>query len=42
MKRVGGMAVACDGLTTDTYLSIGNVAEGGVAAETEAVFHGWR
>ena len=41
MDKVGGMAVACDGLTTDTYLSFGNVAEGGVAVEPEAVFHSW-
>ena len=33
MDQVGGMAVVCDGLTTDTYLSYGNVAEGGVAVE---------
>ena len=42
MDKVGGMAVACDGLTTDTYLSFGNGAEGGVAVEPEAVFLGWR
>ena len=42
IERVGGMDVACDGLTTDTYLSFGNGAEGGVAVEPEAVFHGWR
>lgn len=36
------MDVACDGLTTDTYLSMGNGAEGEVAVEPEAVFHGWR
>ena len=41
MDQVGGMAVACDGLTTDTYVSFGNGAEGGVAVEPEAVFHGW-
>src|SRR5574344_465591 len=35
------MAVACDGLTTDTYLSFGNGAKGGVAVEPEAVFHDW-
>ena len=42
MDKVGGMAAACDGLTTDTYLSFGYVADGGVAVEPEAVFHDWR
>ena len=42
MNKVGSTAIARDGLTTDTYLSFGNVAEGGVAVEPEAVFHGWR
>ena len=41
MDQVGGMAVACDGLTTDTAFLVGNGAEGGVAVEPEAVFHGW-
>ena len=41
MNRVGGMAVACDGLTTDTAFLVGNGAEGGVAVEPEAVFYGW-
>ena len=27
---------------TDTYFLVGNVGEGGVAVEPEAVFHGWR
>jgi len=41
MNQVGGMDATCGGLTTDTYFSFGNVAEGGVAVEPEAVFHGW-
>ena len=31
MNQVGGMDVACDGLTTDTAFLFGNGAEGGVA-----------
>ena len=42
IERVGGKADTCGGLSTDTYLSFGNGAEGGVAVEPEAVFHGWR
>ena len=42
IERVGCKADTCGGLSTDTYLSFGNVAEGGVAEEPEAVFHGWR
>ncbi|MEF2578192.1 MAG: hypothetical protein U0M54_09655 [Bacteroidales bacterium] len=42
MERVGELDLRQQGLLTDTYLSFGNVAEGGVAVEPEAVFHGWR
>ena len=42
MKRVGELDLRQQGLLTDTYLSFGNEAEGGVAVEPEAVFHGWR
>ena len=41
IERVGGLADTCGGQSTDTYLSFGNGAEGGVAVEPEAVFHGW-
>jgi len=42
MGRVGELDLRQQGLLTDTYLSFGNVAEGGVAVEPEAVFHGWQ
>lgn len=42
MRRVGELGLRQQGLLTDTYLSFDNVAEGGVAVEPEAVFHGWR
>ena len=42
MNKVGGKADTCGGLSTDTAFLIGNGAEGGVAVEPEAVFHGWR
>ena len=42
MRRVGELDLRQQGLLTDTYLSFGNGAEGGVAVEPEAVFHGWR
>ena len=41
MDQVGGKADTCGGLSTDTYFLFGNGAEGGVAVEPEAVFHGW-
>ena len=41
IKRVGGKADTCGGLTTDTAFLVGNGAEGVVAVEPEAVFHGW-
>ena len=42
MDKVGELDLRQQGLLTDTYLSYGNGAEGGVAVEPEAVFHGWR
>ena len=42
MDQVGGKADTCGGLSTDTAFLFGNVAEGVVAVEPEAVFHGWR
>ena len=42
MNSVGELTDACGRLLTDTYLSFGNGAEGGVAVEPEAVFHGWQ
>ena len=42
MDKVGELDLRQQGLLTDTYLSFGNGAEGGVAMEPEAVFHGWR
>lgn len=42
MDKVGGKADTCGGLLIDTYFLVGNVGEGGVAVEPEAVFHGWR
>ena len=42
MKKVGGLADTCGGQSTDTAFLFGNGAEGGVAVEPEAVFHGWR
>ena len=42
MRRVGGKADTCGGLTTETAFLFGNGAEGVVAVESEAVFHGWR
>ena len=41
MNQVGGLDATCGGQSTDTYLSFGNGAEGGVAVEPDAVFHGW-
>ena len=41
-RSFGELDLRQSGLLTDTYLSFGNVAEGGVAVEPEAVFHGWR
>lgn len=41
MDKVGGKADTCGGLSTDTAFLVGNRAEGGVAVEPEAVFHGW-
>ena len=40
MNRVGGLDATGGGQSTDTYLSFGNGAEGAVAVEPEAVFHG--
>lgn len=42
MNQVGGKADTCGGLSTDTAFLFGNGAEGVVAVESEAVFHGWR
>ncbi len=42
MGRVGGMDDTCGGITTDTYLSFGNGAEGVVTVKPESVFHGWQ
>ena len=42
MNQVGGKADTCGGLSTDTAFLLGNVAEGVVAVEPEAVFPGWR
>lgn len=42
MDKVGELDLRQQGLLTDTYLSFGNGAEGGVAVEPEAVFHGRR
>ena len=42
MNKVGGKADTCGGLSTDTAFLYGNGAEGVVAVEPEAVFHGWR
>ena len=42
MDKVGELDLRQQGLLTDTYLSFGIVAEGGVAVEPEAVFPGWR
>ena len=42
IDKVGGKADTCGGqLSTDTAFLFGNGAEGGVAVEPEAVFHGW-
>ena len=41
MDQVGGKADTCGGLSTDTAFLFGNGAEGVVAVEPEAVFHGW-
>ena len=41
MDKVGGLADTCGGQSTDTAFLLGNGAEGGVAVEPEAVFHGW-
>ena len=42
MNKVGGLDAACGGQSTDTAFLFGNGAEGGVAVEPEAVFHGWQ
>ena len=42
MDKVGELDLRQQGLLTDTAFLFGNVAEGGVAVEPEAVFHGWR
>ena len=42
MEQVDGKADTCGGLSTDTAFLFGNGAEGVVAVEPEAVFHGWR
>lgn len=42
MNQVGGKSATSGGLTTDTAFLFGNGAEGVVAVEPEAVFHGWR
>ena len=42
MNRVGELDLRQQGLLTDTAFPVGNGAEGGVAVEPEAVFHGWR
>ena len=42
MNQVGGKADTCGGLSTDTAFLFGNGAEGVVAVEPEAVFHGCR
>ena len=41
MNQVGGKTVTCVGLSTVTAFVFGNGAEGVVAVEPEAVFHGW-
>ena len=41
MDLICGMDATCGGLTIGTYFTFGNVAEGGVVVEPEAVFHGW-
>ena len=41
MDQVGELTDACGRLLTDTAFVFGNGAEGGVAVEPEAVFHGW-
>ena len=41
MNKFGELTDACGRLLTDTAFLFGNVAEGGVAVEPEAVFHGW-
>ena len=41
MNQVCGKADTCGGLSTDTAFLFGNGAEGVVAVEPEAVFHGW-
>ncbi|MCQ2151778.1 MAG: hypothetical protein MJY70_01830 [Bacteroidales bacterium] len=42
MDSVGELDLRQQGLLTDTAFLFANVAEGGVAVEPEAVFHGWR
>ena len=42
MDQVGELDLRQQGLLTDTAFLFGNGAEGGVAVEPEAVFHGWR
>ena len=42
MDQVGELDLRQQGLLTDTAFIFGNGAEGGVAVEPEAVFHGWR
>ena len=41
MDQVGELDLRQQGLLTDTAFLVGNGAEGGVAVEPEAVFHGW-
>lgn len=41
MDKVGGLDATCGGQSTDTAFLFGNGAEGVVAVEPEAVFHGW-
>ena len=42
IERVGGLDAIFGGQSTDTAFLFGNGAEGVVAVEPEAVFHGWR
>ena len=42
INQVEGKADTCGGLSTDTAFLVGDGAEGVVAVESEAVFHGWR
>ena len=42
MNQVGELDLRQQVLLTDTAFVFGNGAEGGVAVEPEAVFHGWQ